>query len=70
MSESLEGDLPPDAGDDAAREQDSDTHGGLDPGSVAGGGGAGVPGAEPEREPGEGPTADEATGITGDPDEA
>ena len=43
----------------------------FDPGSVAGGAGAGVPGLplDPEDEPGHGPTADEATGITGEPDE-
>jgi hypothetical protein len=50
----------------------------LDPddGAVEGsepfGEGAGVPGgpdASPHR-PGQGPTADEATGITGDPDDA
>ena len=65
--ESLEGDIPPDAGDDAARETTSDT-GAFDPGSVAGGAGEGVPGGEPEpgHEPGRGPTADEATGITGE----
>jgi hypothetical protein len=63
--ESLEGDLPPDAGEDAAQESRG---GAMDPGSVAGGPGAGVPGAPPEpgREPGEGPTADEATGVTGE----
>jgi hypothetical protein len=68
--ESLEGDIPPDAGPDAARESTSDT-GAFDPGSVAGGAGAGVPGEpfEPGHEPGHGPTADEATGITGEPDE-
>jgi hypothetical protein len=68
--ESLEGDLPPDAGDDAAREQDSDT-GAFDPGSVAGSAGAGTPGlpGEPGHEPGHGPTADEATGVTGEPEE-
>lgn len=69
--ESLEGEIPPDAGEDAARETTADT-GDFDPGSVAGGAGAGVPGAPPEpgHEPGRGPTADEATGITGEgPDE-
>ena len=43
-------------------------HGGA---GVVGGAGEGVPGgpdASPV-EPGQGPTADEATGITGDPDE-
>lgn len=45
--------------------------GALGPGSVAGGAGSGVPGGPPADapEPGEGVTADEATGITGDPDE-
>lgn len=68
--ESLEGDLPPDAGEDAAREASSDT-GAFDPGSVAGGAGEGFPGEpfEPGAAPGEGPTADEATGITGDPED-
>jgi hypothetical protein len=66
-NESVEGDIPPDAGDDAARETTSDT-GDFDPGSVAGGAGEGVPGGQPEpgHEPGQGPTADEATGITGE----
>ena len=66
--ESLEGDLPTDAGDDAAQESRG---GEMDPGSVAGGPGAGVPGEpfEPGRGPGEGPTADEATGATGEGDE-
>jgi hypothetical protein len=65
--ESLEGDIPPDAGPDAARESSSDT-GAFDPGSVAGGAGSGVPGApgEPGHEPGHGPTSDEATGVTGE----
>ena len=69
--ESLEGDIPPDAGEDAARETTSDT-GAFDPGSVAGGAGAGVPGLPPDPEhlPGHDPTADEATGVTGEgPDE-
>jgi hypothetical protein len=68
--ESLEGEKPPDAGEDAARETTADT-GMFDPGSVAGGAGEGVPGLplDPEDEPGHGPTADEATGITGEPDE-
>jgi hypothetical protein len=59
-SESLEGDIPSDAGPDAARESTGVT-----------GGGEGVPGApfEPGHEPGHGPTADEATGPTGDPDD-
>jgi hypothetical protein len=40
-------------------------------GSATGGAGEGVPGGPDATpwEPGEGPTADEATGITGDPDE-
>jgi len=65
--ESLEGDIPPDAGEDAARETTSDT-GDFGPGSIAGGAGEGVPGAQPEpgHEPGHGPTSDEATGITGE----
>jgi hypothetical protein len=65
--ESLEGDIPPDAGPDAARESTGE----FDPGSVAGGPGEGVPGApgEPGHGPGEGPTADEATGVTGEPDD-
>jgi len=62
--ESLEGDLPPDAGEDAAEESRS---GAMGPGSVAGGPGAGTPG-EPA-EPGDGPTADEATGVTGEGDD-
>jgi hypothetical protein len=59
-SESLEGDVPTDAGPDAARESHEPT-----------GGGDGVPGSpfEPGHEPGHGPTADEATGPTGDPDD-
>jgi hypothetical protein len=70
MTESLEGDIPPDAGEDAARESTADT-GMFDPGSVAGGAGEGVPGEpfDPDHQPGEGPTADEATGPAGDPDE-
>ena len=69
-AESLEGEIPPDAGDDAALEKSADT-GMFDPGSVAGGAGEGVPGERPEpgSEPGEGPTADEATGITGEGDD-
>jgi len=67
--ESLEGDLPPDAGPDAAKESSTGPFG---PGSVAGGAGAGTPGEPPEpgHEPGEGPTADEATGVTGEGDGA
>jgi hypothetical protein len=69
--ESLEGAIPPDAGEDAARESTTDA-GTFGPGSVAGGAGEGVPGEplDAEDEPGRGPTADEATGPTGDPDEA
>jgi hypothetical protein len=65
--ESLEGDLPPDAGPDAARE----SSGTQDPGSITGGAGEGSPGlpADADHEPGHGPTADEATGVTGEPDD-
>ncbi|MEY2535552.1 MAG: hypothetical protein QOF29_3462 [bacterium] len=59
-------DLPPDDG--AVEETSTGEHGGA---GVAGGAGEGVPGG-PEswpHPPGEGPTADEATGITGEPDE-
>ena len=59
-------DLPADDG--AVEETGTGEPGGA---GVAGGAGAGAPGG-PEawpHEPGEGPTADEATGITGDPDE-
>ena len=59
-------DLPSDDG--AVEERGSGELGGA---GVAGGAGEGTPGG-PEaspHEPGEGPTADEATGITGDPDE-
>ena len=40
----------------------------VNPSLVPGGAGEGVPGAPPEpgHEPGHGPTADEATGITGE----
>ena len=67
IDESLEGDIPPGPDEDAARETTADT-GAFDPGSVAGGAGAGVPGLpfDPDHEPGHGPTADEATGITGE----
>lgn len=61
-----EEDLPP---DDGAVEQSGT--GELGGAGVPGGPGEGVPGG-PEawpHPPGEGPTADEATGITGDPDE-
>jgi len=59
-------DLPPDDG--AVEERGTGEHGGA---GVPGGAGEGTPGG-PEsypNPPGEGPTADEATGITGDPDE-
>jgi hypothetical protein len=59
-------DLPPDDG--AIEERGTGELGGA---GVAGGAGEGTPGgpdASPY-EPGEGPTADEETGITGDPDE-
>jgi hypothetical protein len=59
-------DLPPDDG--AVEERGTGELGGA---GVAGGPGEGTPGG-PEAspyEPGEGPTADEETGITGDPDE-
>lgn len=38
-------------------------------GSISGGAGEGVSGTAPIVEPGEGPTSDEATGITGDPED-
>jgi hypothetical protein len=59
-------DLPPDDG--AIEETGTGELGGS---GVPGGPGAGAPGG-PEawpNPPGEGPTADEETGITGDPDE-
>jgi hypothetical protein len=59
-------DLPPDDG--AVEESGTGEHGGA---GVPGGAGEGTPGG-PEaypHPPGEGPTADEETGITGDPDE-
>ena len=59
-------DLPPDDG--AVEERGTGELGGA---GVAGGAGEGTPGG-PEGspyEPGEGPTADEETGVTGDPDE-
>jgi hypothetical protein len=59
-------DLPDDDG--AVEATGTGEQGGA---GVAGGAGEGAPGgpeAWPEP-PGEGPTADEATGITGDPDE-
>ena len=65
MDESRERDDLPD--DDGAVEST-----GADEAGVPGGAGEGTPGG-PEAwpdPPGEGPTADEATGITGDPDEA
>ena len=64
-SENPEG-LPPDDG--AVEERGTGELGGA---GVAGGAGEGTPGG-PEgypHPPGEGPTADEETGITGDPDE-
>lgn len=39
-------------------------------GSISGGAGEGFPGGPETIEPGTGPTSDEATGITGDPDDA
>jgi hypothetical protein len=59
-------DLPPDDG--AVEERGTGELGGA---GVAGGAGAGSPGGPDSSpyEPGEGPTADEETGITGDPDE-
>jgi hypothetical protein len=59
-------DLPDDDG--AVEERGTGELGGA---GVAGGAGEGTPGG-PESapvKPGEGPTADEETGITGDPDE-
>ena len=59
-------DLPPDDG--AVESSGTGEQGGA---GVPGGPGEGRPGG-PEswpHEPGEGPTADEETGITGDPDE-
>jgi hypothetical protein len=73
MTESLEGDLPPDAGDDAARESNDVTNApGTGPGGAAGGAGEGISGQAPDPDgprPGEGPEEQDATGITGDPDE-
>jgi hypothetical protein len=59
-------DLPPDDG--AVEERGTGELGGA---GVAGGAGAGTPGGPDSApyEPGDGPTADEETGITGDPDE-
>jgi hypothetical protein len=59
-------DLPPDDG--AVEERGTGELGGA---GVAGGAGEGTPGGPDSSpyEPGEGPTADEETGITGDPDE-
>ena len=58
--------LPPDDG--AVEETGTGELGGS---GVAGGAGEGVPGGQDSAPfaPGEGPTADEETGITGDPDE-
>ena len=73
MTESLKGDLPPDAGEDAARESNDVTNApGVGGGGAAGGAGEGFPGQAPDpgkSAPGEGPVEGEATGITGDPDE-
>jgi len=59
--------LPPDDG--AVEERGTGELGGA---GVAGGAGEGTPGGPDSSpyEPGEGPTADEETGITGDPDDA
>lgn len=59
-------DLPPDDG--AVEERGTGELGGA---GVAGGPGEGTPGGPDSAPygPGEGPTADEVTGITGDPDE-
>jgi hypothetical protein len=59
-------DLPPDDG--AVEERGTGELGGA---GVAGGAGEGTPGGPDSApyQPGEGPTADEETGITGDPDE-
>jgi hypothetical protein len=59
-------DLPPDDG--AVEERGTGELGGA---GVAGGAGEGTPGGPDASpfEPGEGPTADEETGITGDPDD-
>ena len=58
--------LPPDDG--AVEETGTGELGGA---GVAGGAGEGTPGGPDGSlfEPGEGPTADEATGITGDPED-
>jgi hypothetical protein len=58
--------LPPDDG--AVEERGTGELGGA---GVAGGAGEGTPGGPDSSpyKPGEGPTADEETGITGDPDE-
>jgi hypothetical protein len=58
--------LPPDDG--AIEERGTGELGGA---GVAGGAGEGTPGGPDSApfKPGEGPTADEETGITGDPDE-
>ena len=73
MTESLKGDLPPDAGEDAARESNDVTNApGVGGGGAAGGAGEGFPGQAPDPDkpaPGEGPQERDATGITGDPDE-
>ena len=66
MDTEKRGDLPPDDG--AVEESGTGELGGA---GVAGGPGEGAPGGPDGApfEPGEGPTADEATGITGDPNE-
>ena len=73
MTKSLQGDPPPDAGEDAARESNDVTNApGIGGAGAAGGAGEGVPGQAVDptaAQPGEGPQEQEATGITGDPDE-
>ena len=66
MDSEKRADLPP---DDGAVEESGT--GELRGAGVAGGAGEGTPGGPDSApfEPGAGPTADEATGITGDPDE-
>ncbi len=72
MTESLQGDLPPDAGEDAARESNDVTNApGTGAGGAAGGAGEGVSGQAPDPakpRPGEGPEEQDATGISGDAD--
>ena len=66
MDSEERGELPPDDG--AVEGSGTGELGGA---GVAGGAGAGTPGGPDGApfEPGAGPTADEATGIAGDPDE-